>query len=39
MLQILIFEAADVEFQCYRHVMFGVVSRGRRAPDVGCCKH
>jgi hypothetical protein len=30
---------ANVEFQCCRHVMLGVVSRrrGGRAPDVGCC--
>jgi hypothetical protein len=30
---------ANVEFQCCRHVMLGVVSRRRvgRAPDVRCC--
>jgi hypothetical protein len=38
-LRTLIFNVADVEFQCYRHVILGFVwSRtGRRAPDVGCC--
>jgi hypothetical protein len=41
MLQPLIFDVADVEFQYCRFVMFVVVSRRRRrrAPDVGCCKH
>jgi hypothetical protein len=28
MLQTLIFDVADVEFGCYRHVILGVVSRG-----------
>jgi hypothetical protein len=41
MLQTLIFDVADVEFQYCRFVMLVVVSRRRRrrAPDVGCCKH
>jgi hypothetical protein len=36
MLRMLIFDVADVEFRCCRHVMLGVLSRGRRAPNVRC---
>jgi hypothetical protein len=33
------FDVADVEFRCCRHVMLGVVSRGRgEGPDVGCAR-
>jgi hypothetical protein len=35
-LQTLSFNVADVEFQCYRHVMFGCRG-GEGALDVGCC--
>jgi hypothetical protein len=37
-LQTLIFNVADVEFRCCRHVMFAFVSRRRGGVlDVGCC--